>query len=251
MRSSTVTPQSTEATMFTTTSMNRLARSPTINDYEIFRWISFSVQIFTGIFVIGCFLWFICVTRGGAYFTKRSISDCHMHMILFAAMSALLFFCSLVAYFMFGAFFMQFGIYFSICGIYSMCMIAALLLLKQKFQNRCKTMIKLNHDIGSILTEREAMDLCRIKDYYEKTRKSTNWQRPFFSKSQLEAWSRYLAIADLTGEKQQALQQIIGEMRRGPLITNWNPSYFQSTAHPIPAISNYVDPVNGPPAYCP
>jgi hypothetical protein len=57
---------------------------------------------------------------------------------------------------------------------------------------------------------------------------------------------------DLTGEKQQALQQIIAEMRQGPL--NWRPTYFQPTAHPIPAISNYVTPVttaNGPPAYCP
>lgn len=56
-------------------------------------------------------------------------------------------------------------------------------------------MIKLNRDLGTPVTEREAADLCRIKDFYERTRKSTNWQKPFFKKDQLEAWARYLAIA--------------------------------------------------------
>lgn len=112
-------------------------------------------------------------------------------------------------------------------------------------------MVKENRELGTPITEREAADLCRIKDYYEKTRKSTNWQRPVFTREQLEAWARYLAIADLTGEKQQALQQIVGEMRRGPLNwgSNWGPTYFQNLSHPVPAIQNFVDPV--PPAYCP
>jgi hypothetical protein len=107
-------------------------------------------------------------------------------------------------------------------------------------------MVKENAESGSPITHKEAEDLCRIKDYYDKTRKSTNWQRPVFTKDQLDGWARYLAIADLTGEKQQALQQIVAEMRRGPF--NLGPTCFNQQ---VPAIANYVDPANlVPPPYC-
>lgn len=52
-------------------------------------------------------------------------------------------------------------------------------------------MVKENRDLGTPITEREAADLCRIRDYYERTRMSDNWQRPFFKKNQLEAWGKH------------------------------------------------------------
>jgi hypothetical protein len=55
-----------------------------------------------------------------------------MHIILFLAMAALLFFGTLISYLMFGAYFLQFGLYFAISGLYCIFMVGGLFLLKYK-----------------------------------------------------------------------------------------------------------------------
>lgn len=86
----------------------------------------------TGAIVIGCFLWIICVTKGGVYFTKRSISDCQTHITIFGALSALFSFLSFISYLVFRDFWLDFGLYFGICGLYCVCIMSCLLLIKYK-----------------------------------------------------------------------------------------------------------------------
>jgi hypothetical protein len=83
--------------------------------------------------MMSCLLWLICINRGNSYFTKRSISDCHSHMILFIFLAVLFAFCSLTSYIIFGAsHYFDFGVYFAALCIYSLFMVLALFTIKYK-----------------------------------------------------------------------------------------------------------------------
>ncbi|KAI6179199.1 hypothetical protein M3Y98_00584700 [Aphelenchoides besseyi] len=139
---------------------------------------------------------------------------------------------------------------FFLCAIYSLCIIFGLLAVKYKFQREYSALVKENRELGlPVITEREAADLIRVKQFYERNKKSTDWQRPVFTVAELERWSRCLAIAELTGQKDHdAMQQIVNEMRRTPMnFGGYGPLFNQTVQTPISTISNQVPPPN----YCP
>ena len=45
---------------------------------------------------------------------------------------------------------------------------------------------------GISITEREAADLVRVRQYYNKHKRHTDWQKSIYSRTQFQAWSRYL-----------------------------------------------------------
>lgn len=82
---------------------------------------------------MGTLLWYIYVTRGNSYFTKRSISDCHTHVILFCSLGFLFCFTSLISYLIFGSsHYINFGLFFVIDGIYCGLMVIGLFVLKYR-----------------------------------------------------------------------------------------------------------------------